>query len=181
MEPCTDASKRRLVRNGLRSTSGQSRQRIKRQHVKRWRWWIKSNTRSCCSVWMHSRCPIGSWWSWSSKYCAAIIKTTWTNYSAGLMILLWRQWRRIPPCPLVVALVPFKCSCRNLQFPHRVPFTKETMLWCPCPFKNEAYGPNLWCLLNTIQGNQQQTSNRIEFILLIAFDQSAQPQITATL
>ena len=32
-------------------------------------------------------------------------------------------------------------SSRNLQFPHRVPFTKEKMPWCPCPFKNEAYRP----------------------------------------
>ena len=43
------------------------------------------------------------------------------------------------------ALVPLKCSSRNLQFienlqfPHRVPFTEEKMLWCPCPLKNEAY------------------------------------------
>ena len=40
--------------------------------------------------------------------------------------------------PLVIALVPFKFS-RNLQFPQRVPLTKEKMPWCPCPFKNEAY------------------------------------------
>ena len=33
---------------------------------------------------------------------------------------------------------PLKCSSRNLQFPHRVPFTEEKMPWCPCPFKNEA-------------------------------------------
>ena len=26
-------------------------------------------------------------------------------------------------------------------FPHRVPFTREKMPWCPCPFKNEAYRP----------------------------------------
>ena len=50
-----------------------------------------------------------------------------------------RQRRRLPPCPLVIALVPLKCSSRNLQFPHRVPFTKEKMPWCPCPFKNKAY------------------------------------------
>ena len=29
----------------------------------------------------------------------------------------------MPPCPLVIALVPFKCSSRNLKFHHRVPFT----------------------------------------------------------
>ena len=44
--------------------------------------------------------------------------------------------------------------CRNLQFPHRVPFTKEKMPWCPCPFKNKAQalcfvitGPNFMALL----------------------------------
>ena len=54
---------------------------------------------------------------------------------------LWRQWRRLPPCPLVIALVPLKYSCRCLHFPHRLPFTKEKMPWCPYPFKNEAYRP----------------------------------------
>ena len=45
-----------------------------------------------------------------------------------------------PPWPPVNALVPLKSFSRNLQFPHyRVPFTKEKMPWCPCPFKNEAY------------------------------------------
>ena len=42
-------------------------------------------------------------------------------------------------CLLVIALVPFKCSSRNLQFPHRLSFTEEEMPCCPCPFKNEAY------------------------------------------
>ena len=45
----------------------------------------------------------------------------------------------MPPCPLVNAFVPLKCFSRKLQFAHRVPFTKEKMPWCPCPFKNEAY------------------------------------------
>ena len=36
----------------------------------------------------------------------------------------WRQRKWLPPCPLVIALVPLKCSSRELQFPHRVPFTK---------------------------------------------------------
>ena len=44
----------------------------------------------------------------------------------------------MPPCPLVIALVPLKCSSRNIQFPHRVPFTREKMPWCPHRFKNEA-------------------------------------------
>ena len=37
--------------------------------------------------------------------------------------------------------MPLKCSSRNWQFPQRVPFIKEKMPWCPCPFKNEAYMP----------------------------------------
>ena len=36
----------------------------------------------------------------------------------------------------IMALVPLKCSSRNLQFRHRVPFTGEKMPWCP--FKNGA-------------------------------------------
>ena len=50
----------------------------------------------------------------------------------------WRQQRRLPPCPLVNALVPLKSSSRNVQFSHRVPFTKEKMPWCPCPFKKQS-------------------------------------------
>ena len=55
--------------------------------------------------------------------------------------------------PLVIAFVPLNCSSMssmNLQFPHKVPFiTKEKMLWCPCPFKNEAYrsGVHLCCAI----------------------------------
>ena len=52
-----------------------------------------------------------------------------------------RQRRRLPPLPLVIALVPLKCYSRNSQFPHRVPFAKEKMPWCLCPFKSEAYSP----------------------------------------
>ena len=52
-----------------------------------------------------------------------------------------RQRRRLPPCPLVIALVPSKWSSTNLQFHHRVPFTKKNMPWCPCPFNSEAYRP----------------------------------------
>ena len=50
--------------------------------------------------------------------------------------------RILTPCPLVIALVPFKCSSRNLTFLHSVSFTKEKMPWCPCPFKNEAHMPD---------------------------------------
>ena len=58
-----------------------------------------------------------------------------------------RQRIRLPPCPLVIALVPLKCSSRNLQFPHiyRVPFgfTEEKMPWCPHSFKNKHTSPDL--------------------------------------
>ena len=36
-----------------------------------------------------------------------------------------QRWLPPSPCPLIIALVPLKCSGRNLQFPHRVPFGKE--------------------------------------------------------
>ena len=39
---------------------------------------------------------------------------------------------------LIIALVPLKCSGRNLKFPHMMPFTNEKMPWCPCPFEKEA-------------------------------------------
>ena len=52
-----------------------------------------------------------------------------------------RQQRRLPPCPMVVALVPLKCSRRNLQICNRVPFTKEKMSCCPWPLINEGYRP----------------------------------------
>ena len=39
------------------------------------------------------------------------------------------------PCPLVIAFGPLKSSNRNLQFPNRMPFTKENMPRCPCPFQ----------------------------------------------
>ena len=35
-----------------------------------------------------------------------------------------------PRCPLVIALVPLKCSSRNLLIPHVVPCSKEKMPWC---------------------------------------------------
>ena len=47
-----------------------------------------------------------------------------------------RQRRRLPPCPLVSALVPLKWYSRHLQFPHRVPFPKKNVPWCPCHFNN---------------------------------------------
>ena len=38
-----------------------------------------------------------------------------------------RQRRGLPQFPLVIALVPLKCSNRNLQFPQSVPLTIEKM------------------------------------------------------
>ena len=49
-----------------------------------------------------------------------------------------RQWRWLPTCLWLLPLCPLYPS-RNLQFPHRVSFTKEKIPWCPCHFKNEAY------------------------------------------
>ena len=46
--------------------------------------------------------------------------------------------RSLPWCPA-------KCYSTNLQFHHRVPFTKKKMPWCPCPSKNEAYSPVSVC------------------------------------
>ena len=45
-------------------------------------------------------------------------------------------------------------SIRKVQFPYRVPFTKEKKLRCPCPFKNEVYRPvsvsGLWVCIKTL-------------------------------
>ena len=49
-----------------------------------------------------------------------------------------QKW--LPPCPLVIALMPLKYSGRNLQS-HRVLFTREKC-WCPYSFKNKAYRPD---------------------------------------
>ena len=61
--------------------------------------------------------------------------------------LILHEGSKLPPCPYVIAWVPLKCSSRNLQFPHWVPFTKEKMLWCPYPFKKETYRPALHIFL----------------------------------
>ena len=56
------------------------------------------------------------------------------------------QPRRLPPC----------------LRPHEVPFSKEKMPWCPCPFKNEAYGPEsesqeLWIQLGSLSYSHVHT------------------------
>ena len=50
------------------------------------------------------------------------------------------QKRQMPPGHCLGALTK-KCSSRNLQFPHRVPFNNDKMPWCPRPFKNAANKP----------------------------------------
>ena len=81
---------------------------------------------------------LDSWILWTDSSFAWVWNTYMYNVRPDTSR---RQRRQLPPCPLVIALVPLKCSSRNLQFPHRVPFTKEKMPWCPYPFKNEAYRP----------------------------------------
>ena len=40
-----------------------------------------------------------------------------------------------------IGLVPLKFYSKNLQFPHKVPFTTgEKMPWCPCHFKTKHTG-----------------------------------------
>ena len=69
----------------------------------------------------------------------------------------YRQRRWLPPCPLIIALVPFKCFSRNFQFPHNVPFTKEKMPRCLFPSK--AYRPATFALsLNNLYNKHQTMS-----------------------
>ena len=61
--------------------------------------------------------------------------------------LCWKPWRalpmveKLPLCPLVIALVPLKCSRRNLKLPHKskgCPLPRRKCLGVLAPFKNEA-------------------------------------------
>ena len=52
----------------------------------------------------------------------------------------------LPLCPLVISLVPLKCSSANLQFHHKVPFNKKKMPWCPCPFQKQSIQPLIWII-----------------------------------
>ena len=54
-----------------------------------------------------------------------IIRTT---CSQAWYVYFKEGTKAIAPCPRVNALVPLKCSSRNLQFPHRVPFTNRKCL-----------------------------------------------------
>ena len=50
-----------------------------------------------------------------------------------------RQWWRLPSCPLVIALVPLKCSSRNLLFSWGALYEEENASGAiNCPFKMEA-------------------------------------------
>ena len=72
--------------------------------------------------------------------------------------------RQLPPCPQG-ALVPLKY--RNLQFPHRVPFTEEKMPRCPCPFKIKAcFSIHLcpvWISTSVKEPNQIKNTNSKHF------------------
>ena len=52
----------------------------------------------------------------------------------------WRHWRRLPPCPLVIALVPLKCSSKIYNFLIGCPFPRRICLGA-LALKNEAYRP----------------------------------------
>ena len=65
-------------------------------------------------------------------------KKTTTHTTHSGLILYGGNKVTFPPCPLFIALVPLKCSSRNLQFSHRVPSAKEKMPWCPSKMKQTA-------------------------------------------
>lgn len=84
-----------------------------------------------------------SWWCWEKIkllfppygwmfdfLCPALRQETKKSFR-------WDSYcRRLPPCPMVIVLVPLNCSSWNSQFPHhRVPFNQEEN-WCPCSFQN---------------------------------------------
>ena len=71
---------------------------------------------------------------WSSG--SGIFSRIWGSINKGTGLKLPQMW--LPSCPLVIALVPFQCSNRNLQFIHRVPITMEKMPSHPSPFRNKA-------------------------------------------
>ena len=79
-----------------------------------------------------------------SEKSRCVVSTFQTVYSAcseQYTLSSEDEPRRLPPCPMVIALVPLKCyshDSRNWQFPHRVPFTKEKMPWCPCLFQKQS-------------------------------------------
>ena len=52
-----------------------------------------------------------------------------------------RQRRQLPPCPLVIALVPLKCTVEIYNFLIGCPLPTRKSLGAPCSFKNEAYRP----------------------------------------
>ena len=124
--------------------------------------WLPGNalTCLCCTALLESKCKghffshlyQRSFWLVSSlqqpifSVALVINKVTWSikerskyhHWLTGLIILGCNGG----DC-LHAPSLPMKCFIRILQFSHRVPFTKEKMPRCPCPFKNEAYRPGL--------------------------------------
>ena len=115
--------------------------------------WIKftscaSSTQSVTLKWALLSQDFFDWWREKGKELGCKHSNLTVVWLAGSVLksisrpdTSRRQRRQLPPLPLVIALVPLKCSSGNLQFPHRVPFSREKLPWCPCPFKNEAYSP----------------------------------------
>ena len=70
-----------------------------------------------------------------------------------------RQQRWLHLCPLVFALMPLKCSSRNLQFPLSVPFTKEKNALVSLPFRKTKYTglqTHLYALFSTVIKTKKQ-------------------------
>ena len=70
-----------------------------------------------------------------------------------------RQQRRLPPCPLVIALVPLKCSRRNLQIPHSVLYLGKTCLGALALSKTKQTGLIGCCVLSQNAGSKHMEIN----------------------
>ena len=99
------------------------------------------------SIWQHTNQVMFHWLCISNQYRSSLYVC---HYQATPKHSNWklksipfrsdtsrRQPRWLPPCPLVIALVPLKRSSSNLQFHHRVPCIPYKMPWCLCPFKKK--------------------------------------------
>ena len=60
-----------------------------------------------------------------------------------------RQQRWLLSCPLVIALVPLKCSRRNLQFPHRLPLPRRKCLGVLALSNTKHTGQKITALFHT--------------------------------
>ena len=92
-------------------------------------------------------CTTGFWVFWFLNKDAAV----------GEMTCVSGQWYFTEATKAIASVAPCHCLgalemlySRNVQFPHRAPFTKENTPWCPCPFKNEAYRPGLCSVVRVI-------------------------------